>query len=141
MQERPGVSIALKTRNFSVLRAVGFARSAVCIQGSSTQGQGRWVRLLYCSCSKALEWRNWQTHGTQNPATFIGHVGSTPTSSTTDFGYFNDLLELTRIPVRGRPQNRLNKKLLVSARSPLRSRRKASSRVVARSGSPSPSLT
>ena len=30
-----------------------------------------------------LEWRNWQTHGTQNPAPFIGHVGSTPTSSTT----------------------------------------------------------
>ena len=30
-----------------------------------------------------LEWRNWQTHGTQNPATFTGHVGSTPTSSTT----------------------------------------------------------
>jgi hypothetical protein len=30
----------------------------------------------------ALEWRNWQTHGTQNPATFTGHVGSTPTSST-----------------------------------------------------------
>ncbi len=29
-----------------------------------------------------LEWRNWQTHGTQNPAPFIGHVGSTPTSST-----------------------------------------------------------
>jgi hypothetical protein len=29
-----------------------------------------------------LEWRNWQTHGTQNPATFTGHVGSTPTSST-----------------------------------------------------------
>src|SRR5215470_11847358 len=30
----------------------------------------------------ALEWRNWQTHGTQNPAPFTGHVGSTPTSST-----------------------------------------------------------
>lgn len=29
------------------------------------------------------EWRNWQTHGTQNPATFTGHVGSTPTSGTT----------------------------------------------------------
>jgi hypothetical protein len=28
------------------------------------------------------EWRNWQTHGTQNPATFTGHVGSTPTSGT-----------------------------------------------------------
>ena len=31
-----------------------------------------------------LEWRNWQTHGTQNPALFTEHVGSTPTSSTTD---------------------------------------------------------
>ena len=31
----------------------------------------------------SLEWRNWQTHGTQNPAPFTGHVGSTPTSSTT----------------------------------------------------------
>jgi ADP-ribose pyrophosphatase YjhB (NUDIX family) len=30
----------------------------------------------------SLEWRNWQTHGTQNPAPFTGHVGSTPTSST-----------------------------------------------------------
>lgn len=29
-----------------------------------------------------LEWRNWQTHGTQNPAFFTEHVGSTPTSST-----------------------------------------------------------
>ena len=29
-----------------------------------------------------LEWRNWQTHGTQNPAGFTSHVGSTPTSST-----------------------------------------------------------
>ena len=29
-----------------------------------------------------LEWRNWQTHGTQNPATFTGHEGSTPSSST-----------------------------------------------------------
>jgi hypothetical protein len=32
--------------------------------------------------SHLLEWRNWQTHGTQNPAPFTGHVGSTPTSST-----------------------------------------------------------
>jgi hypothetical protein len=37
-----------------------------------------------CFHSK-LEWRNWQTHGTQNPATFTGHVGSTPTSSTNQF--------------------------------------------------------
>src|SRR5260370_17364283 len=28
------------------------------------------------------KWRNWQTHGTQNPATFPGHVGSTPTFGT-----------------------------------------------------------
>lgn len=49
--------------------------------------QGGWqgiTRLLYSvlSFAQALEWRNWQTHGTQNPATFTGHVGSTPTSST-----------------------------------------------------------
>ena len=31
---------------------------------------------------KMLEWRNWQTHWTQNPAPFIGHEGSTPSSST-----------------------------------------------------------
>jgi hypothetical protein len=31
------------------------------------------------------EWRNWQTHGTQNPAFFTEHVGSTPTSGTTFF--------------------------------------------------------
>jgi hypothetical protein len=30
-----------------------------------------------------LEWRNWQTHGTQNPALFTEHEGSTPSSSTT----------------------------------------------------------
>jgi site-specific recombinase XerC len=41
------------------------------------------VALLYSGSSRIrLEWRNWQTHGTQNPATFTGHVGSTPTSST-----------------------------------------------------------
>src|SRR5579871_4261949 len=32
-----------------------------------------------------LEWRNWQTHGTQNPAPFTGHEGSTPSSSTNQF--------------------------------------------------------
>ena len=35
------------------------------------------------SSQHLLEWRNWQTHGTQNPALFTEHVGSTPTSSTT----------------------------------------------------------
>ena len=29
-----------------------------------------------------LEWRNWQTHGTQNPASFTRYEGSTPSSST-----------------------------------------------------------
>ena len=38
--------------------------------------------MLRWLCSFLLEWRNWQTHGTQNPAPFTGHVGSTPTSST-----------------------------------------------------------
>src|SRR5262245_40299569 len=40
--------------------------------------------LLYrCGILKsALEWRNCQTHGTQNPAPFTWHVGSAPTSST-----------------------------------------------------------
>ena len=31
---------------------------------------------------RMLEWRNWQTHWTQNPAPFTGHEGSTPSSST-----------------------------------------------------------
>ena len=31
-----------------------------------------------------LEWRNWQTHWTQNPAPFTGHEGSTPSSSTSE---------------------------------------------------------
>ena len=31
------------------------------------------------------KWRNWQTHGTQNPAIFTGHVGSTPTFGTIQF--------------------------------------------------------
>ena len=41
-----------------------------------------WVILKNSPQNLALEWRNWQTHGTQNPAPFTGHVGSTPTSST-----------------------------------------------------------
>ena len=32
---------------------------------------------------RSLEWRNWQTHGTQNPAAFTGHESSTLSSSTT----------------------------------------------------------
>ncbi len=32
--------------------------------------------------AEKLEWRNWQTHGTQNPASFTGYEGSTPSSST-----------------------------------------------------------
>ena len=43
---------------------------------------GDWKLLELWHTRNALEWRNWQTHGTQNPATFTGHVGSTPTSST-----------------------------------------------------------
>ena len=31
-----------------------------------------------------LEWRNWQTHWTQNPAPLTGHEGSTPSSSTSE---------------------------------------------------------
>jgi hypothetical protein len=31
------------------------------------------------------EWRNWQTHQTQNLAFFTERVGSTPTSATTNF--------------------------------------------------------
>jgi hypothetical protein len=62
------------------------------LQQQNREGAGDY-RLIYsgfaplagdfraCFHSK-LEWRNWQTHGTQNPATFTGHVGSTPTSST-----------------------------------------------------------
>jgi hypothetical protein len=30
------------------------------------------------------EWRNWQTHQTQNLAKFTLRVGSTPTSATTE---------------------------------------------------------
>ena len=41
---------------------------------------------VFFSCNSliilVLEWRNWQTHGTQNPAPFTGHEGSTPSSST-----------------------------------------------------------
>jgi hypothetical protein len=38
-------------------------------------GKLKGVRVL-------LEWRNWQTHGTQNPAAFTGHESSTLSSST-----------------------------------------------------------
>ena len=33
--------------------------------------------------SPVAEWRNWQTHQTQNLAKFTLRVGSTPTSATT----------------------------------------------------------
>ena len=52
----------------------------------------------------ALEWRNWQTHGTQNPAPFTGHVGSTPTSST------NKIQNL--VSSNGRPRTLLPKGLV-----------------------------
>jgi hypothetical protein len=38
--------------------------------------------VILSNTFRTLEWRNWQTHGTQNPALFTEHVGSTPTSST-----------------------------------------------------------
>jgi hypothetical protein len=44
---------------------------------------GRKTSGCYTECEiQKLEWRNWQTHGTQNPAAFTGHEGSTPSSST-----------------------------------------------------------
>ena len=60
---------------------------ALPVQRRLIFGPGRrldWRGLLYsvCLCTLSLEWRNWQTHGTQNPAFFTEHVGSTPTSST-----------------------------------------------------------
>jgi hypothetical protein len=65
-----------------------FDSCVALIAGSSNAGLT--VRLAQiCGKLKSvidlLEWRNWQTHGTQNPATFTGHVGSTPTSSTIYF--------------------------------------------------------
>ena len=48
---------------------------------NSTFGKNRSVAILGLIL-RSLEWRNWQTHGTQNPAFFTEHVGSTPTSST-----------------------------------------------------------
>ena len=47
----------------------------------SSQAPPRASDILFKTHSR-LEWRNWQTHGTQNPATFTGHEGSTPSSST-----------------------------------------------------------
>ncbi len=35
------------------------------------------------TAARMLEWRNWQTHWTQNPAPVTGHEGSSPSSSTT----------------------------------------------------------
>src|SRR5689334_23258425 len=53
------------------------------------------------SNSPRLEWRNWQTHGTQNPAAFTGHEGSTPSSSTINSETYTQLLlaALSRISV------------------------------------------
>ena len=40
-----------------------------------------WVKLAFEPV--VAEWRNWQTHQTQNLAKFTLRVGSTPTSATT----------------------------------------------------------
>lgn len=41
--------------------------------------------MLNCQCALSVaEWRNWQTHQTQNLAFFTERVGSTPTSATID---------------------------------------------------------
>ena len=53
-------------------------------------------------CSFTLEWRNWQTHGTQNPAPFTGHVGSTPTSSTKETNYLIGYRKLVNLWSAGR---------------------------------------
>ena len=48
---------------------------AITVRVVETCGKLKRVKSL-------LEWRNWQTHGTQNPASFTGYEGSTPSSST-----------------------------------------------------------
>ena len=48
---------------------------AITVRAVETCGKLKRVKSL-------LEWRNWQTHGTQNPASFTGYEGSTPSSST-----------------------------------------------------------
>jgi hypothetical protein len=45
------------------------------------------------------EWRNWQTHQTQNLAFFTERVGSTPTSATIKMDDLNDCFEQVRINV------------------------------------------
>src|ERR1700730_12066055 len=40
------------------------------------------IGIAILNANLTLEWRNWQTHGTQNPASFTGYEGSTPSSST-----------------------------------------------------------
>ena len=51
-------------------------RSAICGSEEPENQRGVWHNR------NALEWRNWQTHGTQNPAAFTGHESSTLSSST-----------------------------------------------------------
>src|SRR5947207_15028940 len=50
------------------------------------------IRVAILNANLTLEWRNWQTHGTQNPATFTGHEGSTPSSSTINSILYGRLL-------------------------------------------------
>jgi hypothetical protein len=42
------------------------------------------------------EWRNWQTHGTQNPASFTGYEGSTPSSGTKPHKPVAGLIEVAK---------------------------------------------
>src|ERR1700680_4007600 len=53
------------------------------IQEGSTPSIAK-IRVAILNANLTLEWRNWQTHGTQNPASFTGYEGSTPSSSTND---------------------------------------------------------
>jgi hypothetical protein len=86
-RERGCSEVAAGIRLFRTRRAVvgllaGFVRA--CRHQTQRRPPPRIIHALLYSGSSCirLEWRNWQTHGTQNPATFTGHVGSTPTSST-----------------------------------------------------------
>jgi hypothetical protein len=67
--------------------ALNKLRSLPSIKLHCSEGNCGQARLLYSGLFfRPLEWRNWQTHGTQNPAHFTVHVGSTPTSSTNKHG-------------------------------------------------------
>jgi hypothetical protein len=62
-------------------------RTALFSESSKPEGSAD-ARSAKLKESFVAEWRNWQTHQTQNLAKFTLREGSTPSSATNQFRFF-----------------------------------------------------